>query len=113
MRKSFSARCLMIMLLVFGVIAGPVLAAEVSQGKCIQFDQASRQITIDAYDTQFSSQFPYGQPTGAKEVFDVSEAAIGIHPEPGDILRLAWVNKNNGKSALKVMNVSKQDLRKK
>jgi hypothetical protein len=113
MRKSFIAVFLTIIWIFLGVVAGPIPAAEVSQGKCVQFDQASNQITIETYDTQFSSQFPYGQPTGDEEVFDVSEAAIGIHPEPGDIRRLAWVNKSSGKSALKVMNVSKQDLRKK
>lgn len=88
-------------------------AGEVSQGKCIQFDEANHQITIESYDIQFSKTFPYGQPTGDKEVFDVSKATIGIRPEPGDILRLAWVNQGNVKSALRVMNVSKQDLRKK
>jgi hypothetical protein len=103
--------------MIFGLavcLAGsPVLAAEVSQGKCVQFDESTNKITIEAYDVQFSKEFPYGQPTGATEIFDVSTAAIGIHPEPGDILRLAWVEKDSGRSALKVMNVSKQDLRKK
>ncbi|MCB2148616.1 MAG: hypothetical protein KQI81_19210 [Deltaproteobacteria bacterium] len=113
MRKTNLASCLMVIGIAVCLIAGAAVAAEVSQGKCIQFDQASNQITIEAYDLQFSSQFPYGQPSGENEVFDVSGAAIGIHPEPGDILRLAWVNKGSVKSALKVMNVSKQDLRKK
>jgi len=113
MRKVYITAYLMFTALLLMVIAGTASAAEVSQGKCIRFDQAAKQITIEAYDTQFSSQFPYGRPTGEKQVFDVSGAVIGIHPEPGDILRLAWVNKNDGKSALKVMNVSKQDLRKK
>ena len=113
MRNTNLASCLMVIGIAVCLIAGTAVAAEVSQGKCIQFDQAAKQITIEAYDIQFSSQFPYGQPTGERVVFDVSGAAIGILPEPGDILRLAWVNKNNVKSALKVMNVSKQDLRKK
>jgi hypothetical protein len=104
-------------LLVIGIALSPVglpaTAAEVSQGKCVRFDEGSKQIIIETYDLQFSKQFPYGQPTGKEEVFDVSGAAIGIHPEAGDILRLAWVGKNEMKSALRVMNVSKQDLRKK
>ena len=95
------------------LMSSPVLAAEVSQGKCIQYDEATHKITIEAYDIQIDKQFPYGQPTGASEVFDVSKAAIGIHPEPGDMLRLAWVEKDSVRSAIKVMNVSKQDLRKK
>jgi hypothetical protein len=52
-------------------------------------------------------------PTGVQTIFDVTDAMIGIAPEPGDILRLAWVPKAEVKSALRVMNVSKQDLRKK
>jgi hypothetical protein len=113
MRKRNVIICLMVFGVVFSLIGGPAVASEVSQGKCLKFDESTKQIFIEAYDTQFSKQYPYGQPTGGNEVFDVSEAAIGIHPEPGDILRLAWVNKNNVKSALRVMNVSKQDLRKK
>lgn len=95
------------------LIGLPVMAAEVSQGKCIQFDESGRQIVIESYDTDFSKTAPYGRPTGEKETFDVSGATIGIQPEPGDILRLAWVAKNDAKVALRVMNVSKQDLRKK
>jgi len=113
MRKTCLIACLLIIGLAVCPAGSPVLAAEVSQGKCIQFDESTQKITIEAYDTQFSKEFPYGQPTGANEVFDVSTAAIGIHPEPGDILRLAWVEKGDSRSALKVMNVSKQDLRKK
>ncbi|MEE4111269.1 MAG: hypothetical protein V2I40_00550 [Desulfobacteraceae bacterium] len=111
-------RKLIIAVLTMGIACGlvglPTMAAEVSQGKCVQFDEPNKRITIESYDIQFSSQFPYGRPTGEKEVFDVSKAAIGIRPEAGDILRLAWVNDGNTvKSALKVMNVTKQDLRKK
>ena len=105
--------CLMIVGLAICLAGSPAVAAEVSQGKCVQFDEGAQKITIEAYDVHFSKQFPYGQPTGSTEVFDVSQAAIGIRPEPGDILRLAWVEKESGRSALKVMNVSKQDLRKK
>ena len=82
--------CLMVIGFVCCLIGSPAGASEVSQGKCIRFDASANLITIEAYDTQFSKQYPYGQPTGENEDFDVSEAAIGIHPEPGDILRLAW-----------------------
>jgi len=113
MRKHKLIFALLAIGIALGLVDLPAMAAEVSQGKCLRFDEQTKQITIESYDIQFSSQFPYGQPTGENEVFDVSKAAIGIHPEAGDILRLAWVNKNSVKSALKVMNVSKQDLRKK
>jgi len=113
MRKSKLVSVSLAMVIAFSLIGLPVLVAEVSQGKCIQFDESGKQIAIESYDTEFSKTSPYGRPTGEKEVFDVSGATIGIQPEPGDILRLAWVPKNNGKFAFRVMNVSKQDLRKK
>ncbi|GAB6909685.1 conserved exported hypothetical protein [Desulfosarcina cetonica] len=113
MKKATLAASLMVIAIAVGLMGSPVMAAEVSQGKCIQYDEATHKLTIEAYDTQFSKEFPYGQSTGATEIFDVSTAAIGIHPEPGDILRLAWVEKDSVRSGLKVMNVSKQDLRKK
>ena len=97
----------------FGLLAGIAPAAEVSQGKCIAFDAQSHRITIEEYDTQFSEEYPYGQPTGTESVFNVAEALIGITPEPGDILRMAYTVKGEEKMALRVMNVSKQDLRKK
>ena len=104
---------LLVFAMALGFITWPALAGEVSQGKCIQFDESAKQIVIESYDIDFSKTTPYGKPTGEKETFDVSGAVMGIHPEPGDILRLAWVKKNHGKSAIRVMNVSKQDLRKK
>jgi hypothetical protein len=94
-------------------MAGPVSAAEVSQGRCIQYDRDQGLITIEAFDTQFSDVSPYGRPTGVEAAFDVSKAVIGIIPEPGDILRLAYDDQGDRKVALRVMNVSKQDLRKK
>jgi hypothetical protein len=94
-------------------LAGPVSAAEVSQGKCILYDQTQAVITIEEFDTRFSTQDPYGRPTGVKAAFDVSKAVIGITPEPGDVLRLAYNVQGDRKVALRVMNVSKQDLRKK
>jgi hypothetical protein len=91
----------------------PVMAAEVSQGKCLQYDQEKKMITIEEYDLNFSQENPYGQSTGQTSAYDVSTALIGIKPEPGDILRIAYVIKGADRVALKVMNVSKQDLRKK
>jgi hypothetical protein len=91
----------------------PALAAEVSQGRCIQFDQERHQITIEEYDTQFSAESPYGRPTGVQATFQVGGAMMGIPPEAGDILRMAYTVNGSERVALKVMNVSKQDLRKK
>jgi hypothetical protein len=100
-------------LIILALIPGPASAADVSQGKCIQYDKQQGVITIEEFDTQFSSQNPYGRPTGVESAFNVSKALIGITPEPGDILRLAYDLDGGQKIAHRVMNVSKQDLRKK
>jgi hypothetical protein len=89
-----------------------VLAAEVSQGKLINFDKEKKLITIEEYDLNFSKEFPYGKPTGVESTYDVSRAMIGIPPEAGDVLRIAYDVKGTDKVALRVMNVTKQDLRK-
>ena len=108
--KSIIAACCLILL---AALAGPTAAAEVSQGKCIQYNRDMGVITIEEFDTQFSDLDPYGRPTGVEAAYDVSGAVIGITPEPGDILRLAYRVEGDQKVALRVMNVSKQDLRKK
>ncbi len=95
------------------LMAGAAAASEVSQGKCISYDQGEKLITIEEYDINFSPEFPYGHPTGQQTVYNVAAAMIGIIPEPGDILRFAYKVEGSDKKALKVMNVSKQDLRKK
>ena len=88
-------------------------AAEVSQGKCIWHDKAKQTITLEEYDIKFDRDYPYGHPTGKNTVYDVSKALIGLTPEPGDILRIAYRTNGPEKVAYKVMNVSKQDLMKK
>ncbi|EPR41593.1 hypothetical protein dsx2_3112 [Desulfovibrio sp. X2] len=93
--------------------AGLAMAAEVAQGKCVSYNQDAKVIVIDEYDTNPTKQAPYGQPTGVQSTFDVSGAKIGIKPEPGDVLRIAFASEGSARKASKVMNVSKQDLRKK
>ena len=94
-------------------LASTAPAAEVSQGKVIQVTKDPARVTIEEYDINFSKAAPYGQPTGITTVFDLSTAKIGIPPEAGDVLRIAYVVEGSTNKALKVMNVSKQDLRKK
>ncbi|MFH0728175.1 MAG: hypothetical protein V2B19_17765 [Pseudomonadota bacterium] len=88
-------------------------AGEVSQGKCTAYDKEKKTVTLDEYNLNFSKANPYGEPTGVISVFDVSSAQIGLQPEPGDILRLAYKVDGTKKTCVKLMNVSKQDLRKK
>lgn len=89
------------------------LAAEVSQGKCTVYDAEKKLVTIDEYNLNISKEKPYGEPTGKISVFDLNAAEIGIVPEPGDILRIAYNAKGDQNNAVKIMNVSKQDLKKK
>lgn len=88
-------------------------AAEVSQGKCTVFDPAQHTLSIEEYGLNFSKEQPYGEPTGVISNYDIKKALIGIAPEPGDILRIAYTDNGGQRIAVKVMNVSKQDLRKK
>lgn len=88
-------------------------AAEVVQGKCIEANLAAQTLIIEEYDLNFSADNPYGVSTGIRTTYDVRTAKTGIPPEPGDILRIAYDTKGDARVALKVMNVSKQDLRKK
>jgi len=109
--------------LTLALLAGAALAAEVAQGRCIAYDTAARTITIEEYDINFSKEHPYGVSTGTVSTYDVKDARIGLTPEPGDILRIAYEIHGDKRASLvayqsfgdrrvavKVMNVSKQSL---
>jgi len=106
-------KTILTLLFVTFVMTSLASAAEVSQGKCIQYDPNQKILVIEEYDTNFSKEFPYGKPTGIKTTYKLTKAKIGIKPEPGDIVRIAYVIVGTEKEALKVMNVTKQDLKKK
>ena len=89
------------------------MASDVAQGKCVTFDPAAKRIVLEEYGLDISAANPYGSATGRITEFDVTAAKIGITPEPGDILRIAYTMDGETRHATKVMNVSKQDLRKK
>ena len=89
------------------------LGAEVAQGKCVKVEKDGTVVTIEEYDIQFSKEHPYGRPTGKTSVYDFSKAEIGVPAAVGDILRIAYRVKGNERVAVKVMNVSRQDLMKK
>ena len=93
--------------------AGMSQAAEVVQGKCIAFDPRQNKVVLEEYDTNINKQSPYGNPTGILFEGNLAKARVGIPPVPGDILRVAYYMEGDLKQVLKVMNVSKQDLRKK
>lgn len=94
-------------------LAIPAFAGPVAQGKCISYDQDKKIVTIEDYDLNFTPAHKYGQPTGKQSSYNVAGALIGVLPQPGDILRIAYEEKDNQRIAFRVMNVSKQDLMKK
>lgn len=94
-------------------LALPAIAADVAQGKCLVYDQSNKTISIEEYDVSSSKEHPYGKPTGKQMLFNVASALIGITPQPGDVLRIAYTTGGDEKTAIRVMNVTKQDLMKK
>jgi len=87
--------------------------AEVVQGKVLKIERDGALVTIEEYDLNFSKEHPYGRPTGVSSVYDLSKATVGMPAQVGDVLRIAYEVKGKERMAVKVMNVSKQDLMKK
>lgn len=89
-------------------------AADVAQGKVLSVDKATNTLTIEEFDTHKSPEHPYGRSTGVTSEYKiVKETLIGIPPQPGDVIRIAFKMQNTERVAVRIMNVSKQDLRKK
>ncbi len=104
--------CMAALLLVL-CLAAPTMADTVAQGKCVSYDQAKKIIVIEDYDTNFTKENKYGTPTGKQSTYNAADALIGATPMAGDILRIAYEEKGADRIAVRVMNVSKQDLMKK
>ena len=78
----------------------------VYQGVCMKYS-ATDQI-LELKNTQ-----PQLNPIpGETAVFNLAYAKVGLTPDPGDVIRVAYKAEGNSLVALKLMNVSKQDLRK-
>jgi hypothetical protein len=110
--KSRIVVCLTGMILII-CLAAPAMSAEVAQGKCLKFDTEKKTVTIEEYDTDFAKPHVYGKPTGKQSTFNVATAMIGHDPSPGDILRIAYSMKGAEKIAMKVMNVTRQNIMRK
>jgi hypothetical protein len=112
MKKSifYAAMCVILAL----CLAVPCMAASVAEGKCVTFDQDKNILTIDEYDLNITKATPYGKPTGKQLTFKLTkETLIGKTPEPGNIVRLAYEDKGTEKTAIRIQNITKQDLMKK
>ncbi|MEW6263742.1 MAG: hypothetical protein AB1641_11770 [Thermodesulfobacteriota bacterium] len=106
-----STRLLIVTIVCLAVLAlaAPVAqAGEVVQGVCLSYDPQSKTMTVK------NELDPAGlKRLNQKEiyVFDLSIAKIGASPEKGNIVRVAFQKIQDKNVALKVMNVSKQDIR--
>ncbi|MBU1039841.1 MAG: hypothetical protein KKF77_01920 [Proteobacteria bacterium] len=100
--------------LLLGLLAaGSAFAAEVIQGKCLELNKEAKTLSIEEYDINFDKDFKFGHPTGINTTVDITTAKVGIEPVPGDILRISYVVNGDKKAAIKVMNITKQNLMKK
>ena len=98
---------------VVALIAPAAMAAEVVQGECVAIDEENKTYTIEVYDTNIDRYNPYGTSTNETIVIDYSKGNIGKDPEIGDILRVAYKVEGTDNMAIRVMNVTKQDIMKK
>ena len=87
--------------LLLGIAACQQDVAPVVQGPCVSIDAKAQTLVIKKEADQ-------------KEItLDISQAKVGLTPQPGDILRAAYRKKDGKNMALKVMNMTKQDLMRK
>ncbi|AFM23233.1 hypothetical protein [Desulfomonile tiedjei] len=103
--------CIAVFLLVVA-LAPSTMAASVSHGKTVNYDEGKKQITIEEYDTKYTKENKYGNSTGKQSTFDLSNALVGITPKPGDVVRIAYEEKDGKKQAIRMMNMTRQDLMK-
>ena len=89
------------------------MAAEVVQGKCVAIDVEKKTYTIEIYDTARDKGHPYGRSTNKNIVMNYSKAQVGKDPEVGNILRVAYKVEGTDNMAIRVMNVTKQDIMRK
>lgn len=90
------------------------LAADVAQGKVLSLDKNTNILTIEEFDTHKSPEHPYGRPTGVTSEYKMDKKTlVGIPPQAGDVVRIAFTTQGTERIAVRIMNVSKQDLRKK
>jgi hypothetical protein len=80
--------------------------SRVYQGVCMKYSPTDQILELKNSQPQLNS-IP-----GETAVFNLANAKVGLTPEPGDVIRVAYKTEGNSLLALKLMNVSKQDLRK-
>ena len=78
----------------------------VYQGVCLKYSATEHILELKNTQPQLNP-IP-----GETAVFNLASAKVGLAPGPGDVIRVAYTAQGNSFLALKVMNVSKQDLSK-
>lgn len=91
-------------------LSSSLFAAEVAQGKCVKLDAQAKTLTLELYDTVFDKANPYGNPTGEEIEINYANSLIGVEPQEGDVLRIAYTKKDSVNAAIRLMNVTKQGL---
>ncbi|MBF0529169.1 MAG: hypothetical protein HQK55_07845 [Deltaproteobacteria bacterium] len=101
MKKNRWLAGLIAMFIILVMAAPAVLAGgNVIQGTCVSYDEEKKILVInDELDKK-------------DKTFDVSTAKVGAKPEKGNTLRVAFKKDGDKLIALKVQNVTKQDIRK-
>jgi hypothetical protein len=80
--------------------------SRVYQGVCLKYSPTDQILELK------NSQPQLNPIPGETAVFNLANAKVGLTPDPGDVIRVAYKAEGNSFLALKLMNVSKQDLRK-
>ncbi|MBI4878694.1 MAG: hypothetical protein HY812_03410 [Planctomycetes bacterium] len=104
--KTLLSCCLMLLLLV-ACGCGNGERGQVYQGVCVRMDAATKTLELSNTEPELNP-IP-----GGTALFDLSRASVGLLPEPGDEIRVAFTSDGSTLVAHKVMNVSKQSLREK
>jgi hypothetical protein len=97
---------LVLMLTVTGCKVDPVHDSRVYQGTCITLEDGGKTLKLA------NSQPNLNPIKGESATFDVSTAKVGASPQPGDVIRVSFLEQGGKMVALKVMNVTRQDLSK-
>ena len=78
------------------------------------YQGACQSVSADGNTLTLTNSQPKLNPIeGPSATFDLSKAKVGLAPEKGNIIRVAFFKEGDKLVAIKVMNVTKQDLRKK
>jgi len=99
MRTVFTLGGVVAILILVGV-AMVVQPLDVAQGVCLSYDAPAKTLILrNELDNQ-------------EIVFDLAEAQVGILPQQGDVVRVAYQRAGQKNTARRVMNVTRLDIRK-